>query len=414
MKKNLTLWAIMIASQLLLGACSGKSYPEGVPADYYAQLDRSLGASPRQGEFMQLLERTPVEQRDEMAHLMAWMPQGDLDTMSLDLLEENVKWACRAREEFAWCAQLPEEIFLGEVLPYYVVDEVRDEWRETLYHLVRPTVEGATSLREAAERVNRAITDLTGVSYNTLREKTNQSPRESMRQGMASCTGLSILLVDALRAVGIPARFVGTASWHDNRGNHSWTEVWFDGQWWVTEYVFPGQFGDAWFMADAGKALKEERNYAIYATAFGEPKDWFPMVWALEEEGPSPDWNVAPQHIAAVNVTDSYLRAASSAEQERVASGTHVWLMLEMWRDQVHSEHSGDRVAANVDLFTAEGVQVGGGRTADPLRDMNDRLKILVAKGGSYEVRYTDGREKSVVIPLRVADKDQIVKLYWE
>ena len=57
-----------------------------------------------------------------------------------------------------------------------------------------------------------------------------------MRQGMASCTGLSILLVDALRSVGIPARFAGTASWHDDRGNHSWTEVRLDDGWHFTEF----------------------------------------------------------------------------------------------------------------------------------------------------------------------------------
>ena len=52
-----------------------------------------------------------------------------------------------------------------------------------------------------------------------------------MRQHMASCTGLSVLLVDALRAAGIPARFAGTPAWHDDRGNHSWVEVWIGGRW---------------------------------------------------------------------------------------------------------------------------------------------------------------------------------------
>ena len=414
MKNLLKQAAICLLFTLLLSACGGgNAYPEGVPSNYYPLLDRALEGVERRGELIDLLGQLPPEERDEMAYLMAWMPQADLDTMSLDLLRENVAWACRAREEFVWCRELPEEIFLNEVLPYYVVDEVRDEWRGSLYALVKPVVEGATSLQEAAEAVNRAITDLTGVSYNTLREKTNQSPRESMRQGMASCTGLSILLVDALRAVGVPARFVGTASWHDNRGNHSWTEVWFEGKWWVTEYVFPGTFGDAWFMADAGKAQTDSRNYAVYATAFGTSGDWFPMVWALEEEVVSPDWSKAPQQIAAVNVTESYRLASASATDERLAAGSHVWLTLEMWRDRAHASHSGDRVAANVDLFTAEGVQVGGGRTSDVLQDMNDCLRILVAKGSAYEVRYTDGADRSLKIPVWVGESDQILKLYW-
>ena len=88
------------------------------------------------------------------------------------------------------------------------------------------------------------------------------------------------MLVDAYRAVGIPARFAGTASWHDDRGNHSWTEVWLDGEWRVTEYYFPSQLDHLWFMADASKAKADDRTYAIYATRFGKAEDWFPMVWA--------------------------------------------------------------------------------------------------------------------------------------
>lgn len=413
MKKSLYALLLLICGAIIAPACTPKPYPEGVPSDYYPLLDKALEGAQRREAITALLEECPRGERKALAHLLAWMPRADLDTMSLDLLIQNLHLACRARTEFVWCRDLPEEIFLGEVLPYYVVDEVRDEWRETLYRLVSPTVEGATTLREAAEAVNRAITSLTGVSYNTLREKTNQSPRESMRQGMASCTGLSILLVDALRAVGIPARFVGTASWHDNRGNHSWTEVWMEGRWWVTEYVFPGAFGDAWFMADAGKAIARERNYAIYATHFGEADDWFPMVWALEEESPNPDWSQAPQHIAAINVTESYQQAAALNEEERLQQGTHLWLGLEMWRDRHCDFQSGDRVEANVDLFTDEGVQVGGGRTAGSLRDLNDRLRILVEKGKNYEVRYTDGSGRAVVVPVEVGHEAQDVRLFW-
>ena len=42
---------------------------------------------------------------------------------------------------------------------------------------------------------------------------------------MATCTGLSIMLVEACRAVGIPARVAGIASWPGRGGNHTWVEV---------------------------------------------------------------------------------------------------------------------------------------------------------------------------------------------
>ena len=40
------------------------------------------------------------------------------------------------------------------------------------------------------------------VSYNTRRLRTDQSSKESIAQGMATCTGLSIMLVEACRTVG--------------------------------------------------------------------------------------------------------------------------------------------------------------------------------------------------------------------
>ena len=52
-----------------------------------------------------------------------------------------------------------------------------------------------TAIYKAAAAVGAQIGKLTGVKYDTKREKACQSPAESMRQGMASCTGLSILML---------------------------------------------------------------------------------------------------------------------------------------------------------------------------------------------------------------------------
>jgi hypothetical protein len=233
--------------------------------------------------------------------------------------------------------------------------------------------------------VNANIPRLTGVDYNTKREKTNQSPRESMRQGMASCTGLAILLVDAYRAVGIPARFAGTASWHDNRGNHSWTEVWLDGQWRVTEYYFPSELDHLWFMADASKAKADDRTYAIYATRFGKADDWFPMVWTGEDDGTAVE--DLPQIVGAENVTQHYIDLAYEQYTRHIEAGTHTFLRIAGYKQQGKTEHSDDRVAMGVDVFRGT-EQMGGGLTAGELRDMNDFFSVLLPKNTEYELRY--------------------------
>ena len=376
---------LFLAFVALLAVGCTEAYQQGVPAEWRESLENAIASSERGDELKAALESVDKSQRKDMAYLIINMPDFDRNGIDLELLKENVEYANIAREQFAWAQQLPEEVYLCDVLPYAVVDEVRDSWRKELYAIFAPEVEGCATMYDAVCAVNANIPRLTGVDYNTLREKTNQSPSESMRQGMASCTGLSILLVDAYRAVGIPARFVGTASWHDNRGNHSWTEVWLDGEWRVTEYYFPSQLDHLWFMPDASKAKADDRTYAIYATRFAGGDDWFPMVWANGEEGASVD--ELPQWVGAENVTEHYIDLAYEQYTRHLEAGTHTFLRIAGYKEQGKTEQSGDRVAMGVDIFRGT-EQMGGGLTAGELRDMNDFFSVLLPKNTEYELRY--------------------------
>ena len=375
-------------------------------------LQEVITTSSRSAELLSLMESTPKEQQREMAFLLKNMPDFDREAMDIALLKENVEYAHMAREKYQWAKQLPEDVYLYDVLPYHVVDEVRDSWRKELYELFAPAVDTCRTMYDAVCAVNANIPRLTGVDYNTKREKTNQSPRESMRQGMASCTGLAILLVDAYRAVGIPARFAGTASWHDNRGNHSWTEVWLDGEWRITEYYFPSKLDHLWFMPDASKAKEDDRTYAIYATRFGKADDWFPMVWADGDvEGRSVE--ELPQIVGAVNVTKHYQDLAYEQYTRHLEAGTHTCIKIAGYKQAGKKEHSDDRVAMGVDVFWGT-EQMGGGLTAGPLRDMNDMFSVLVEKNRTYELRYYDAAGELQRISVELGEEPVIVDIYLE
>ena len=338
------------------------------------------------------------EREQAMNFLLENMPTGDRATLSVDFLEKNADLALKTRHQFEWTRALPDSIFLNEVLPYAVVDEPRHEWRQQFYEIFEPKVRGAKTIQEAISLVNSDINKAVGVDYNTRRRTTNQSPAESMEQGMASCTGLSILLVDAFRSVGIPARFAGTASWHDDRGNHSWVEVWIDGEWKFTEF-YPDFRGldNAWFLSSAGLADASRRDYAVYATSFKPTGDWFPMVWA---EG--------SQAVHAVNVTDHYTARYQQVIAQNSAAGTHVPVRFTMWQDAAHTTHSDERGAANVDVFAGTGAngepmrQVDGGRTSGPTDDMNKVLVFWLEKNAEYTFMYADaaGNVRQIIFPV--------------
>jgi hypothetical protein len=134
----------------------------------------------------------------------------------------------------------------------------------------------------------------------------DQAPFETLRRGKATCIGLSVLLVGACRAVGIPARVAGTPAWTSGRGNggtHEWVEIW-DGDWHFMGADEPDQEGldHAWFNEEASLARREEPMHAIYATSFQRTGLHFPLVWVPEDR-----W------VDAVNVTDRYVAARAAA-----------------------------------------------------------------------------------------------------
>ncbi len=350
-----------------------------------------------------VLQRFPRGSQEwKAAHfLITNMPSRDFQGLPHDLLEKNIHLACKARKQYPWGKTIPDEIFFNDVLPYAIVDETRENWREPFLALFGPLVENCQTMTEAAKIVNASIPKLTGVDYNTRRKKPNQSPAESMKQHMASCTGLAILLVDAFRSVSIPARFVGTASWFDNRGNHSWVEVWIDGQWHITEYYLPPQFDKLWFMSSAGKASPDSREYAIYATSFRHTDDSFPMVW-----------NPQSTDVPAINVTQRYIDLYQSMRQEADRNGTHIPLVVRTFQSGSTCKNSEDRIPVNIDVFHDQ-LQVDGGRSAGPLQDMNDVLTFYLGKNKTYTLRYQDTKgnpkETTIVVGNRPLSIDLLI-----
>ncbi len=313
----------------------------------------------------QALEQTPPKEREGMQFLIENMPVADLQKVQAQFLLDNVALAYERFEKAPWHDRVPKEIFFNEILPYACVNEKRDDWRKTLADMSAPIVTDCKSPAEAAQRLNEQIFKLTHVKYSTARRRADQSALETMDSGLASCTGLSILLIDACRSVGVPARFAGTPMWVNMRGNHSWVEIWDDG-WHFAGAAEPDPKGldHAWFEHDASQALKDVPRHSIYASSFKKTGLPFPMDWA-----PGVQW------VSAVNVTDRYTPRAAPAETGKVR-------LLVTVLDHL----AGKRVPAKITItgvtnsFHLDGVS--SGETAD----MNNIAAFQVPPG-NYDIR---------------------------
>lgn len=264
-------------------------------------------AGRNRAEIEKALANCDEKHRKSMQFLVGNMPKRDLQTLSADFLLTNTRLAYEAWQKAPWAKSVPEDIFLNDILPYASINEQRDNWRSDFRKRFAPLVAKAKSTSEAAVILNRTMFRKVGVKYSTKRKKADQSPYESIESGTASCTGLSVLLIDACRAVGIPARMVGTPLWTNKSGNHSWVEIW-DGGWHFTGACEPSgnDLDKGWFVSRATTAQRDSPLHAIYATSFRKTKLSFPCVWAPSNKD-----------IPAVNVTDRYVALRKKPESDK-------------------------------------------------------------------------------------------------
>lgn len=293
------------------------------------------------------------------------MPEQDRGKVSEAYLRENCSLALKVRESAPWSRGVPEDVFLNAVLPYSSVGEEADAWRPVFYEKFMPLVADCKNATEAVEKLNGEIWKMLGVTYSPKRDKPDQSPFHSMRIGIASCSGLSIILIDACRAVGVPARFAG-CRWKKKAGNHSWVEFWDRGEWHHIGAWDAPKANETWFDSDAAAADENDPVYAIYAANWKKTGLCFKAVWRESDDPRS--------EIPAYNVTARYLK-------KTVIPAGRASLEINL-RDA-----SGARVAVPVRIVEKTTRRViAEGTTFDNTQDLNNHFTVSAGTGTVVEI----------------------------
>jgi hypothetical protein len=395
----------LILLLFLIGAfwgCQSK-YP-GVPGSYHVLLDSAfVKAGENAGEIQKALNEAPPEQKEGMAFIIGYMPRRDLTTLNAAFLLENSEYAYKAREKYSWCAALPDSVFFNEVLPYANISETRDPWRKDFFERFSKYVDDKDNIVDAIFAIARPINKEVNVEYNTKRSKTDSSPKEAMAENMATCTGLSIILTDAFRSVGIPSRLAGTAMWTNFKGNHTWSEVWVDNQWQFIEY-YPDTLNRSWFLPEAGKADPNNMLHWIYAASYkptGMPYyagvssnnlyeiidlDLLPEPVKARFErmkSRSEGREKEEPYIWGVNVTPRYIDLYQKSLEDIKLKDDEMIANFVVYRDADTSK-SESRIKCRVDIFEGEN-NVDFGYSPLDTDDMNRFLKIKLKKGTEYK-----------------------------
>lgn len=325
------------------------------------------------------------------AFLSAHHPPRDADIDPAIVLQA-IEVSLAARNTYPWAKQVSDELFLNDVLPYAVLDERRVPSRAKVHAIASPLVKDCTTAEQAAQAINRELFKLVGVSYSTKRRVANQDALETMELGLASCSGLSILMIDACRSVGIPARLAGIAAWPGRGGNHSWVEI-HDGQRWrftgAAEYDARG-LDRGWFTGSAAQAIAGHQRHAIWATSWKTTGQHFPLSW-------NPDDHTVP----GVDVTERYAQAG------KPDATTATSLTVRLW-----ASRGSTRLASAITLNHA-GATHEANTHADP-DDINRVAELPAITDRPLTLQVRAGEQTRIATLTTEHQPGRIIELYWD
>jgi len=166
--------------------------------------------------------------------------QSKVDGLSDGIVNQTVFYSIQAKTLYTWTDSIPQDVYFEYVLPYSVTNEPRTDYRPLFFNALKDSLkqyERAAmanntqsthdQIKEAVQLINTKLWALMGRDSKPIVFMASQTPRiydplSVIAYGYSSCTGLAIMLVSALRSVGIPARMAGTPAWYGDpsKGDH--------------------------------------------------------------------------------------------------------------------------------------------------------------------------------------------------
>jgi hypothetical protein len=160
-------------------------------------------------------------------------------------------------------------MFLEYVVPYAAADEPRDPWRADFYERFREVAASSPSVEEAVLRLSReSVLQFRLIYADKHIRKPLLGPRRIIERGLVSCGEASLILVDACRAVGIPARLAVLPRYRGKPGGHIWVEIWEAGRWRHVVAYDPSLVDKSWIDTLLASMYPQGGRGLIFAPSF--------------------------------------------------------------------------------------------------------------------------------------------------
>ncbi len=180
------------------------------------------------------------------------MPATDVISVNIMDVLKHVEHIHKIIKTIDYCKEIPIDIIFDYVLPYRINDEDFSLYSINFYNELKPLIK----LDNIVESV--LITNYWCYSKATYvgADARTQNAITTVKAGKGRCGEESVLLVSALRSIGIPARQCYSPYWTHCDDNHAWVEVYTGHKWEFLGACEPEErLNLGWFNNAASRAL---------------------------------------------------------------------------------------------------------------------------------------------------------------
>ena len=194
--------ACLLGASLLATSCNhgikDRTFREQVKKDFEAKM-KLMG-----NQFFDLASVGKISQpeKEALEFLYAYMPLADVTDYSTKFYLDNVRIGFSCLADTPWGKDISEPLFYHYVMPLRVSDENLDSSRVEFHHTLQPMLEGK-DIKQAILDINHWCAEKAACQPTGTR---TCSPMTCILNAEGNEEETSILLVNALRSVGIPAR----------------------------------------------------------------------------------------------------------------------------------------------------------------------------------------------------------------
>lgn len=206
----------------------------------------------KENEILKISQSLSDELKIFFMKAITQMPITDILSVNIMDVLKHVEHIYKITKTVDYCKEIPIDIIFDYVLPYRINDEDFSLYSVEFYNELKPLIK-LDNIVESILIANYWC--YSKATYAQADERT-QNAITTVNAGKGRCGEESVLLVSALRSIGIPARQCYSPYWSHCDDNHAWVEAYTGDKWEFLGACEPEeQLNLGWFNNAASRAL---------------------------------------------------------------------------------------------------------------------------------------------------------------